>query len=79
MASSDTGLSHLKIEPEIVCDPNDAEFAAVRHRGMQLLGGYFLVYFGFCFGSWCKKDLFAFLGDKVRDPAILSVDVARHV
>ena len=62
-----TGLSHLKVEPGIVCDSNDARYAGVHFRGRLGLGMYLFMYTSFAYGSWAKRDLFAFLGDKFED------------
>ena len=62
-----TGVSHLKVEPAIVCDLQDPEYAAVRLRGMLGVGMYVGMYLVFVLGSWYKRDLFAFLGDKFED------------
>ena len=62
-----TGVSHLKVEPAIVCSPDDTLYAAVHQRGMIGVGMYVCMYTAFVLGSWYKRDLFAFLGDKFED------------
>ena len=62
-----TGISHLKVEPAIVCNLEDPEYEAVHFRGMLGIAMYVCMYSSFVVGSWFKRDLFAFLGDKFED------------
>ena len=50
-----------------MCDHGDVQYSAVRFRGMLGLIMYISMYSAFVFGSWAKRDLFAFLGDKFED------------